>query len=53
MNATGSRAASVLIGVATAIVIVTLTIVPFLSPQWVAFEQGRADATAWTGFTTE
>ena len=53
VNTLGSRAASVLIGLATAIVIVAVTIVPFLTPQWVAFEQGRAQATAWTGYTTE
>lgn len=53
VNSLGGRAASVLIGLATAIVIVAVTILPFLSPQWVAFEQGRAQATAWTGFTTE
>ncbi len=45
--------AAVLIGLATAIVIVAVAIVPFLSPQWVAFEQDRAQAAAWTGFTTE
>lgn len=53
VNHLGGRAASVLIGLATAIVIVAITILPFLTPQWVAFEQGRAQATAWTGFTTE
>ena len=53
MNHLGGRAASVLTGLATAIVIVALTIVPFLSPQWIAFDQGRAQATAWTGFTTD
>lgn len=53
MNTLGARAASVLIGLATAIVIVAVTIVPFLSAQWVAFEQSRAQATAWTGYTTE
>ncbi|MEO8437287.1 MAG: DUF1461 domain-containing protein [Chloroflexota bacterium] len=53
MNAIGRRATSILIGLATAIVIVALTIVPFLTPAWVAFEQGRANATAWTGYTTE
>jgi integral membrane protein (TIGR01906 family) len=46
-------AASLLIGLATAIVIVTLAVLPFLTPQWVAFEQGRAQAAAWTGFTAE
>lgn len=53
MNAIGGRLASVLTGLATAIVIVALAILPFLTPQWVAFEQGRSNATAWTGFTTE
>ena len=45
------RAASVLIGLATAVVIVTTAVLPFLTPQWVGFEQGRAKATAWTGYT--
>jgi integral membrane protein (TIGR01906 family) len=45
------RIAAVLIGLATAIVILTIAILPFLTPQWVAFEQGRAQAEAWTGFT--
>ena len=53
MNDLGGRVASILIGLATAIVIVALAILPFLTPQWVAFEQGRAQAAAWTGFTTE
>jgi integral membrane protein (TIGR01906 family) len=43
----------VLIGLASAIVIVTVAIVPFLTPQFVAFEQDRAQATAWTGYTTD
>jgi integral membrane protein (TIGR01906 family) len=47
-----SRIAPWLVGVATAIVIVAAAIVPFLTPQWVAFEQGRAEAAAWTGFAT-
>jgi integral membrane protein (TIGR01906 family) len=53
MNALGGRAISVLTGLATVIVIVTLAILPFLTPQWVAFEQGRSNATGWTGYTTE
>jgi integral membrane protein (TIGR01906 family) len=44
-------AASVLIGLATALVIVAVVLPLFLNPVWVAFEQGRAQATAWTGFT--
>ena len=47
----GRIVATVLTAVATAIVIVAVSIVPFLSPPWVAFEQGRAEAAAWTGFS--
>jgi integral membrane protein (TIGR01906 family) len=46
------RLAGLLTAVATAVVIVAVAIVPFLSPAWVSFEQGRAQAEAWTGFTT-
>jgi integral membrane protein (TIGR01906 family) len=53
VNAIGGTVASVLTGVAAAIVIVAIAILPFLTPQWVAFEQGRAQATAWTGYTTQ
>lgn len=42
---------SLVLGIATAIVIVALAILPFLNPLWVGFEQGRAQAGAWTGFT--
>jgi integral membrane protein (TIGR01906 family) len=38
-------------GVATALVVVALAILPFLNPVWVGFEQGRADAATWTGLT--
>lgn len=47
----GRWAAAVLTALATALVIVAVAVVPFLSPPWIAFEQGRAQATAWTGFT--
>jgi integral membrane protein (TIGR01906 family) len=53
MDDLGGRAASLLTALATAIVIVAVAILPFLSPQWVAFEQGRSQASAWTGFTTD
>lgn len=53
MNALGGRASSLVIGLAAAIVIVTVAVLPFLTPQWVAFEQARANATAWTGYSTE
>lgn len=48
-----SRIVLWLVAIATGLVIVAAAIVPFLTPQWVAFEQGRAESTAWTGFTTE
>jgi integral membrane protein (TIGR01906 family) len=43
--------ASFAVGAATALLLMALAIAPFLTPQWVAFEQDRADAAAWTGFT--
>ncbi len=52
MKAIGGRLGSVLIGLAAAVVIVTVAIVPFLTPMWVSFEQDRAQATAWTRYTT-
>jgi integral membrane protein (TIGR01906 family) len=45
------RAADLLIAVATAFVILAVTIPLFLNPLWVSFEQGRAEAAAWTGFS--
>jgi integral membrane protein (TIGR01906 family) len=45
------RIAAIVTAVATALVIVAVSIVPFLSPPWVSFEQGRAQADLWTGFT--
>lgn len=53
MKALVGRVSSFLIGLAAAFVIVTGSVLPFLTPQWVAFEQGRANATAWTGYTAE
>jgi integral membrane protein (TIGR01906 family) len=50
-SSVASRIAAFVTAVATALVIVAISIVPFLSPQWVRFEQGRAEAAAWTGFT--
>jgi integral membrane protein (TIGR01906 family) len=46
-----SRATTTLAGIATAIVIVGVAIIPFLSPPWLAFEQGRAESAAWTGLS--
>jgi integral membrane protein (TIGR01906 family) len=53
VQAAARPATSILIGLATAIVIVTAAVLPFLTPQWIAFEQGRANATGWTGYPTE
>ncbi len=44
-------AGSALLAVGTAVVVIALAILPFLNPGWVAFEQGRAEAAAWTGYT--
>jgi integral membrane protein (TIGR01906 family) len=44
-------AASIVVAVATAVVIVALAILPFLNPAWVSFEQGRSGADAWTRFS--
>jgi integral membrane protein (TIGR01906 family) len=46
-----SRIADSWIAVATAVGLIAVTIPLFLNPIWVAFEQGRAQATAWTGFS--
>lgn len=42
---------SAAVSLATAVVVVTVAVLPFLTPAWVSFEQGRAQATAWTGYT--
>ncbi len=51
MDGIRSGATSVLIGLATAFVIVAVVLPLFLNPLWVAFEQGRAEAAAWTGYS--
>ncbi len=53
MNALGGRATSLLTGLSTAIVIVALAVLPFLTPQWVASEQDRSNAAGWTGYSVE
>lgn len=40
-----------LLPVATTLVVLGLVVLPFLTPAWVGFEQGRTDVTTWTGFT--
>jgi integral membrane protein (TIGR01906 family) len=53
VNATlPERAAGLLTSIATAVVISAIAIVPFLSPAWVSFEQGRTGAEQLTGYTT-
>ncbi len=51
MRTLPTRIADGWIALATALAIVAVTLPLFLNPVWVAFEQGRAQATAWTGFT--
>lgn len=51
MSSLGRRVASISIGIATAVVIVAVAIVPLLTPAWVGFEQGRAQAGAWTDYS--
>jgi integral membrane protein (TIGR01906 family) len=46
------RVAGLLTALATAVVIAAIAIVPFLTPAWVSFEQGRSGAEQLTGFTT-
>ena len=51
MQTLTSALASLVVGIAAALVIVAIAILPFLNPVWVSFEQGRAQAAAWTGFS--
>ena len=51
MRTGSTRVADIWIGVGTALAILALTIPLFLNPIWVAFEQGRSQALAWTGFS--
>jgi len=45
------RIAAVATGLAASLVIVAVAILPFLSPAWVSFEQGRTHAAALTGYS--
>jgi integral membrane protein (TIGR01906 family) len=51
MDVIRGATAALVIGVATAIVVIAVAILPFLSPAWVGFEQERAQAAAWTGYS--
>lgn len=44
------RLGDTVIAVATGLAIIALVMPLFLNPIWVAFEQDRAEAAAWTGF---
>ena len=44
------RLAAVATAIAASIVVVAIAVLPFLTPAWVSFEQGRAQAAAWTGY---
>lgn len=44
---------SIAVALSAGLLILAVAISPFLTPTWVAFEQGRADAAAWTGFSPE
>ena len=45
--------AALVTGVCTVLVVLAVSILPFLNPVWVSFEQGRAQAQAWTGFSEQ
>ena len=50
MQTITSRLGGILIALATALAILAIVMPLFLNPIWVAFEQGRSQAAAWTGF---
>jgi integral membrane protein (TIGR01906 family) len=49
--ASRTAAASLLVGAATAVVLVAVAVVPFLTPAWLGVAQDRAEAAAWTGYS--
>jgi integral membrane protein (TIGR01906 family) len=53
MDSIRGALAALATGLAATLVIVAISIVPFLNPVWVGFEQGRSQSAAWTGFTPE
>ena len=50
-SAGGARLLGPFTAAAAAILILGVSILPFLTPTWLAFEQDRAQAAAWTGFS--
>ncbi len=51
MHAVIRSLADLVVALAVILGVLAVTVVPFLSPAWVSFEQGRAEAVAWTGFS--
>lgn len=47
----GGRIGSIVIALATAVVLLGGSILPFFNPIWIGFEQRRSEALAWTGFS--
>jgi integral membrane protein (TIGR01906 family) len=45
------RIGSIVLACATAVVIVAGSLLPFFNPVWIGFEQRRAEALAWTGYS--
>lgn len=45
------RLAAIATGLSAAIVVVAIAILPFLTPTWFAFEQGRTNAAVLTGYS--
>ena len=45
------RLAAFATALASAVVVIAIAIIPFLSPAWVSFEQGRTGAAALTGYS--
>jgi integral membrane protein (TIGR01906 family) len=45
-----TQAGLVILAIATAVVLVALSVALFLSPAWVSFEQDRSQANLWTGW---
>ena len=45
------RLAALATAIAAAVVVIAIAILPFLTPAWVSFEQGRTGAAALTGYS--
>lgn len=45
------RIAAIATGIAASFVVIAIAILPFMTPAWVSFEQGRTNAAAFTGYS--